>query len=529
MPRPPSSPKAFWPKLPSELKPGTPCQMHHSTALRDDGADQLRADVHRHLRPREPAADRGADGDGRVEVTAGDAADRVGHHQHGEAERQAGGDHVGAGRQRRADAEEHQDERADHLGRERLGGRRIRRRRARAAAASAMPRPSSRWCAFESGDHRAPAAYPRVAARSARLLASERVQRDCSHLRSRTWDHLHPDRRGAAAGDVLVPADRAGVRRPGRCPGRDPRHLPGRPHHRRVRRPPARGPAHLRRAGRAGRAREAPRGQHHQAAQRQRLDPAAEGRRRRAARPGLRPAGLPRRAEDRRRARRPRPLRQGQGQRGQPGAPRGQLRPPRARVGQAVRPQPPALDGRVVGRLAHPRRHHGRRRLPPQRAVGGHRRRRHAAHRARRRRRHRDGAQGVGAGAGRRGRRRDPHGRRQAARVPGRADRPRQGRGRALLGAPQGHHDEGLRPDHLRPRRAGVLPGALPGVRRRAGRPPASRPTTASARCCRPPTSLPDGAADQAGGRADGLGRRPARWRWSTPTAASPTSTSRAT
>ena len=38
-------------------------------------------------------------------------------------------------------------------------------------------------------------------------------------------------------------------------------------------------------------------------------------------------------------------------------------------------------------------------------------------------------------------------------RVPHRADRPRQGRGRAVLGAPQGHDDEGLRPDHLRPRR----------------------------------------------------------------------------
>jgi isocitrate dehydrogenase len=35
-----------------------------------------------------------------------------------------------------------------------------------------------------------------------------------------------------------------------------------------------------------------------------------------------------------------------------------------------------------------------------------------------------------------------------------RAGRPRQGRGRAVLGAPQGHDDEGQRPDHLRPRRA---------------------------------------------------------------------------
>ena len=41
---------------------------------------------------------------------------------------------------------------------------------------------------------------------------------------------------------------------------------------------------------------------------------------------------------DRRGEGRPRPLRQGQGQRGQPGAARGQLRPPRRRVGQAATP-----------------------------------------------------------------------------------------------------------------------------------------------------------------------------------------------
>ena len=46
--------------------------------------------------------------------------------------------------------------------------------------------------------------------------------------------------------------------------------------------------------------------------------------------------------------------------------------------------------------------------------------------------------------------------------VPGRADRPGQGRGRAVLGAPQGHDDEDLRPDHLRPRRCG------PSSRRRS-------------------------------------------------------------
>ena len=91
------------------------------------------------------------------------------------------------------------------------------------------------------------------------------------------------------------------------------------------------GPAHRRRARRAGRAGRRARGEHHQAAEHQRLDPAAEGGDRRAAGAGLRPARLPRRPEDRRGAGRPGALRQGQGQRRQPGAARGQLRPPRAR------------------------------------------------------------------------------------------------------------------------------------------------------------------------------------------------------
>ena len=62
--------------------------------------------------------------------------------------------------------------------------------------------------------------------------------------------------------------------------------------------------------------------------------------------------------------------------------------------GQELRPEAPALDGRLVRRLADQRRDHGRRRLPPQREVRGPRRRRHPAHRAHRRRRHRHRAQG---------------------------------------------------------------------------------------------------------------------------------------
>ena len=65
------------------------------------------------------------------------------------------------------------------------------------------------------------------------------------------------------------------------------------------------------------------------------------------------------------------------------------------------------------------------------------------------------------------------HARRRAARVPHRAGRPRQGRGRPVLRAPQGHDDEGLRPDHLRPRGARLLPEDLREVRRRRSPRPA--------------------------------------------------------
>ena len=50
---------------------------------------------------------------------------------------------------------------------------------------------------------------------------------------------------------------------------------------------------------------------------------------------------------DRRGERHPRPLRQGQGQRRESGPARRQLRPPRPRRRQGLRPQPPALDGRL--------------------------------------------------------------------------------------------------------------------------------------------------------------------------------------
>ena len=65
-----------------------------------------------------------------------------------------------------------------------------------------------------------------------------------------------------------------------------------------------------------------------------------------------------------------------------------------------------------------------------------------------------DRPQGRAQGPRGRGRRLHRPACRRARRLPRRADRPGQGRGRAVLGPPQGHDDEGLRPDHLRPRRA---------------------------------------------------------------------------
>ena len=180
--------------------------------------------------------------------------------------------------------------------------------------------------------------------------------------------------------------------------------------------------------------------------------------------------------------------------------------------------------------LQDPRRHHGRRRLPLQRAVG---------HHGRRRRRCASSTSPATApspcckeslpGARRRDRRRHRHEQGRARGVPGRADRRRQGRGRAVLAPPQGHDDEGLGPDHLRPRREGLLRRRVRQARRRARRgrrqpqqrprprcsPPSPSCPTTSAPPSRPPSPRPTPPA------------RPSPW--STPTRASPTSTCRAT
>ena len=102
--------------------------------------------------------------------------------------------------------------------------------------------------------------------------------------------------------------------------------------------------------------------------------------------------------------------------------------------------------------------------------------------------------------------------------------------GRAVLDPPQGHDDEGLRPDHLRPRGEGLL--------RRRVREARATPSSASASTANDGlgdvlarvATLPDTEqtaieADIAAAMAAGAARSP----WSTPTAASPTCTCRAT
>ena len=196
------------------------------------------------------------------------------------------------------------------------------------------------------------------------------------------------------------------------------------------------------------------------------------------------------------------------GSRRQPGAARGQLRPPRARVGQGVRPEAPALDGRLVARLEDQRRHMTAGRLPLQREVGRHRAptTRCASSTSPPTARPPCCKESVPVLAGEVV---DATVMRVAAlrEFLDRADRAGQGRGRAVLGAPQGHDDEGLRPDHLRPRRAGLLPDALRAVRRRARRrrhQPQRRPRRAPRRGS---TALPEGDAIEAAvdaGLADG-------------------------
>ena len=230
---------------------------------------------------------------------------------------------------------------------------------------------------------------------------------------------------------------------------------------------------------------------------------------------------------------RPRPLRQGQGlarstrccARATPTA----ARPRRSRTTPR---QHPHSMGAWTPRLEDQRRHHGRRRLPLQREVRGPRRRRHAPHRARRRRRHRDRAQGVGCRCSpARSSTRTVHERRRAAT---RFLAEQIARAKA---------EDVLFSVHLKATMMKVsdpiifghvvqafFPDALRAVRRRSSPPPASRPTTASARSCSAPsTTLPEGGAEIKAAVRRRASPTARRWRWSTPTRASPTCTCRPT
>ena len=91
-------------------------QEQHERA--EDRADELGDDVEADLAPGQPAADRGADRDRRVEVRAGDPPERVDHHHTARPKVEAdGGDVVVApaspAKTHRAAAEEHEDEGPD--------------------------------------------------------------------------------------------------------------------------------------------------------------------------------------------------------------------------------------------------------------------------------------------------------------------------------------------------------------------------------------------------------------------------------
>ena len=149
-----------------------------------------------------------------------------------------------------------------------------------------------------------------------------------------------------------------------------------------------------------------------------------------------------------------------------------------------LRAQAPAVDGRVVAGLALARLDDERRRLPLDRAVRHGRRRRRGADRARRRRtaRSRCCREAVPVLAGEV---LDAAVMRDAALRAFLAEQiaGRQGAGRPVLGAPEGDDDEGVRPDHLRPRGDGVLRRSVCRARRDAARGWASTRTTAWARC----------------------------------------------
>ncbi len=226
--------------------------------------------------------------------------------------------------------------------------------------------------------------------------------------------------------------------------------------------------------GLARRADQDARGQHHQAAQRLGLGPAAQGGHRGAPGPRLRRSGVPGEPEGRRREGHPGPLREVPGQRREPGAARGQLGPPLPAVREELLEEAPAQARRLEARLQGPRRPHDRRRLLRQRERAS-----PSTKPTDYRIEFVDAAGKVTVL------------KKKAPLLAGEiidttkmsvkalrkfyADQIEDAKKtrRAALAPPQGHHDEGLRPRHVRPRRHRLLQGRLRQARRRARSRPA--------------------------------------------------------
>ena len=278
---------------------------------------------------------------------------------------------------------------------------------------------------------------------------------------SNEQDHLHADGRGAGARDLLAAADRAGVhagrglspsrRATSRSPAGSSRSFPERL---------AQAPSRRRRSRRARRDREDARSEHHQAAEHQRVGAAAHGRDQGAPAARLRRARLSGGAAERRREGRSR-------------------RSTRKVLGSAVNPvlREGNSDRRVAASVKQYAKKH-----PHSMGRWSKDSKSHVANMAggdfygeravgRRCRKPRKLKIELTSNRGEKTVLKEAVGVQDgdviarvgdeppcAARLLREADRRRQGQGRAAVAAPQSHDDEGVGPDHVRPRRRGLLP-----------------------------------------------------------------------
>ena len=156
--------------------------------------------------------------------------------------------------------------------------------------------------------------------------------------------YTHTDEAPALATYSLLPIVKAFTQRR-RHRGRDARHLSSRTYPRQFSGQPDGRSATAGRPRRARRTRQDRGREHHQAAQHQRVDPAAEGCDQGTAAAGLWRAGLPRGSAERCREAGQGQVRESAGQRRQSGVARRQFRSSRRPVGEAVRKEASALDG----------------------------------------------------------------------------------------------------------------------------------------------------------------------------------------